>query len=357
MELKSCPECGVPEIATGEHIWLNNGDIIHKRAHSSRMVFLETENLDPLYRGIEQIIGVPIEHMVITANRRAQCVYLRSFVPDKVLEKIRKKEMEYESVDAALRDLGRIDGLGSYNLVERRYEQGEKDFDTVSITEPHSVPMAVAAHVGAIEVLTGVDQGYRYEMVSPNVYHITAYPAPHPEELSDRMWFKPYEHQDGDLELERCATCGGPKALSGYQWYQDRGIIMNKTTRRRTAIMGDALLHPVFSELEKELGNAIPRAVVEAQRRFTKSGYYTVGDITEEADFRTQLALRGLGNLKKLSMIRKGMHMRVVNVALPLILMGIVQGFYEMSFDLDLTDVDWQLSEEGDLEMEAKPRS
>jgi hypothetical protein len=357
MEYKSCPECGAPEIATGEHIWLNNGDIIHKRAHSSRMVFLESENLDSVYRGIEQIIGTPIEHLVITTNRRAQCVYLKSFVSDQIIEKIRKKEIDYESIDAIFRDLGRIDGVGDYNLLERRYEQDAQDFDTVSISEPHSVPMAVAAHVGAIEVLTGVDQGYWYEMVSRYVYHITAYPSPHPEELSKRLWFQPYEHQDGDLELERCATCGGPKALSGYQWYTDRGVILNKTTKRRTTIMGDALLHPVFSELEEELGDEIPRAVVEAQRRFTKSGFYTIDDITGEADFRTQLALRGLGNLKELSMTKQGMHMRIVNVVLPLILVGTFQGFFEMSFDLFSSDVDWQLSEEGDLEMEATPRS
>jgi hypothetical protein len=171
------------------------------------------------------------------------------------------------------------------------------------------------------------------------------------------MWFQPYEHQDEDIELDRCATCGGPKALSGYDWYPERGVIVNKTTKRRTTIMSDALLHPVFTELEKELGDAIPRAVVEAQRRFTRSGYYTVDDITEEADFRTQLALRGLGNLKELTMRRQGMRMRVVNAVLPLILIGMFQGFFEMSFDLESTDVDWQLSEEGDLEMEAKPRS
>ncbi len=356
MEYKSCPECGAPEIATSEHIWLSNGDIVHKRALSSRMVFLESENLDPLYRGIEQIIGVPIEHMIITTNRRAQYVYLRSFVPDEILEKIRNKEMDYEPVDAIFRDLGTVDGLGNYELVERRFEGDQNDFDKVSVSEPHSVPMAVAAHIGAIEVLTGVDQGYWYEMVARNKYNITAYPSPHPEDLSRRLWFQPYEHQDGDVELERCATCGGPKALSGYQWYTDRGVIVNKTTKRRTTIMGDALLHPIFSELERELGDDIPRAVVEAQRRFTKSGYYTVNDILEEADFRTQLALRGLGNLKQLSMRRQGMHMRIVNVALPLILIGMVQGFFEMSFDLRSSDVDWQISEEGDLEMEAKPR-
>ncbi len=355
MALETCPECGVPKVFTGEHRWLNNGDIVHSRARSSRLIFLETENLDPLFRGIEQIIGMPIEHMVITTARRAYRIYLASFLTEDIIEKIRKREMDYGPLDAAFCDVGRINGSGSYDAVSRRFEGGEDDYNTVSITDPYSIPMTIAAHVGAIEALTGVDQDYRYEEISHGVYNITAYPSPHPEELKKRLWFEPYKHRDGGLELEKCASCGGAKALSGYQWIQDRGIIMSKSTRRRMAVQGDALLQPVFSELEEELGDAIPRAVVEAQRRFTKSGFYTMDDITEEGDFRTQLALRGLGNLKELSMKKTGMHMQVRNVALPLILIGLAQGFFEMGFGLDSTDVDWELSEDGDLEAQVKP--
>jgi hypothetical protein len=121
------------------------------------------------------------------------------------------------------------------------------------------------------------------------------------------------------------------------------------------AIQGDVLLDPVFHELETELGEDVPRAVVEAQRRFTRSGFYTIEDITDEGDFRTKLALRGLGNLKELSMKRKGMHLRMENAALPLIIVGLAQGFFEIGFGIDATAVDWELSDEGDLEAEVKP--
>lgn len=356
MALKACSECGVPAIITGEHLWLDNGDIVHKRARSSRMVFIETENLDPLFSGIEQIIGAPIEHLIITAGRRAYGVYLKSLIPDDVFEKVKKGELDYELLDAVFRDVGRINGVGSYEPVDRRYERDEDDYNTVSITEPYSISMTIAAHVGAIEALTGVDQGYRFKRESLNTYDITAYPSAHPGELKERLWFQPYQHRDGGLELERCSTCGGPEALSGYQWYQDRGIILNKLTKRRMAIQGDALLDPVFSELEAELGDAIPRAVVEAQRRFTRSGFYNMNDITGEEDFRKQLALRGLGNMRELNMKRKGMNMRLENVALPLMVVGLSQGFFEMGFSTDST-VDWELSEEGSLEMEVKPRT
>jgi len=77
-------------------------------------------------------------------------------------------------------------------------------------------------------------------------------------------------------------------------------------------------------------------------------------DITDEGDFRSQLALRGLGNLKQLEMKRKGMSMRLENVELPLMVIGQAQGFFEISFGVDTT-VDWELSEERDLEVEVKP--
>jgi hypothetical protein len=354
MELKSCPECGVPEIMTSEHQWLNNGDIVQSRAQTSRILFNETENLDPLFRGMAQIIGSEIEHMIITTSRRAFRVYLRAFVPKETREKIQNNELDYEPIDAAFRDLAGMNGSGRYDFVGMRYEQDEQDYCTVNITKPYSIPMNVSAHVGAIECLSGVDQGYKYEEVSTDVYNITAFPSPHPVGLKERLWFDPYHHRDGDLELERCGTCGGPKALSTYQWHPDQGIVVDKATRRRIAIQGNAQLDPVFHELEAELGDTVPRVVVEAQRRFTRSGFYTMDDIIDEEDFRTQLALRGMGNLKQLEMKRKGMNMRVENVALPLIVIGHAQGLFEMGFDVDTT-VDWELSEEGDLQVEVKP--
>jgi hypothetical protein len=293
--------------------------------------------------------------MIITAGRRAYRGYLRSFIPREIREKIKGGELDYGPIDAAFCDIGRLNGVGSFEQVERRYQRDEHDFDTVLVNEPYSVPLTVAAHVGAIELLTGIDQGYTYEEKSPDVYHVTAFPSPHPGELKERLWFHPHEHTDGDIEFETCATCGGPAALSGFQWYSNRGIIVSSNTKRRMAIQGDVLLDPVFHELEAELGDAVPRAVVEAQRRFTRSGFYTLEDITDEGDFRSQLSLRGLGNLKELSMKRKRMYMRMENAALPLIIIGLAQGFFEIGFGIDSTGVEWELCDDGGLEAEVKP--
>ena len=119
--------------------------------------------------------------------------------------------------------------------------------------------------------------------------------------------------------------------------------------------MGPQELDPVFSELEAELGETIPQVVVEAQRRFTRTGIYPLAELGEESDFRVLMALRGLGNMKEFNIRRKGMRVRLENVVLPLVIVGLAQGFFEMALGVDST-VEWELSEEGNLEIAVTPR-
>lgn len=352
--LKPCKECGAPQVVTGETLWLDNGDIVQKRDQRHRMIFIESENLDPLFRGIEEIIGSSVEHIVIGCVRKSLLTYMRLFISDEVRERVRAGKIGLNDMDAGFRDLARPMGFGRYEFVDMRFEGDEKDFFTVSISEPYSLPMCVAGHIAAMEAILGYDHAATYSDVGQDLYYINAFPHPHPEEFKGRMAMERYEHQDGDLELEGCAACGGPKALSGYRWYLDRGIIMNRFSKRRMAMMSPAELDPVFLELEEELGDAIPRVVVEAQRRFTRTGFYSIDDVADEGDFRAQLALRGLGNLKELNMRRKGARMRLENAVIPLMIVGMMQGVFELAFDV-ASGVEWEYSDDGSLEIEIAP--
>ncbi len=198
------------------------------------------------------------------------------------------------------------------------------------------------------------DQGVTYEEVAPNEYRSKVFPSPHAKGLKERLKFVDYRHQPGDIELERCATCGGPKALSSYQWLINRGIIVNRFTKRRMAFFGPQMLDPVFEEREAELGETIPGIAVEAQQLFTRSGFYSMDDVGGEGDFRTQLALRGMGNLKEIDLTRKGVHMSIDNAVLPLLVVGMIQGVFEMAFDVE-SNVEWELSEEGNLLVHVTP--
>lgn len=52
----------------------------------------------------------------------------------------------------------------------------------------------------------------------------------------------------------------------------------------------------------------------------------------------------------------EGMRVRIDNVACHLMLIGMAQGLFEMALDVE-SDVDWQLSETGSLEVEVLPRA
>ncbi len=352
--LPMCEECNAPLVFTGEHIWLNNGDIVQKRDERHRIVFIESENLDPLFKGIEGIIGMPVENIIINCVRRSLLTYMRLFVSDEVREKVRKGEISLKAMDDGFRNMAIPSGFGKYEFMDMRYEGDDEDHFTVSVSEPYSLPMCVAGHNAAMEAILGYDHGVVYSELEPDLYSITAFPSPHPEEFKGRLTMELYNHRDGDFELERCATCGGPKPLSWHRWYLNRGIILNERNRRRLTLMSPSEMDPIFVELEEELGETIPGVVVEAQRRFTRTGFYSMDDVATEGDFRTELALRGLGNLRELEIRRRGVHMYIENACLPLLVVGMMQGVFEMAFDLD-SNVEWVFSEESNLEVQITP--
>jgi hypothetical protein len=344
----------VPLFVTREHLWLNNGDMVQARAMANRLALIESENLDPLFAGIGEIIGTSIEPIVVEAVRKTMRGYLKKFVSDDVRERILIGELDPVEVDKAFMATSEPMGYGSYEPIESRFEQDGEDYSTVSISEPFSLPMCAGSHCAAMEAILGYDHAVTYSEIDPQLYRITAFPSAQPRAYMDRLHVQRYEHTDGDLELEKCPSCGGPKALSMCTWYLNRGIIFNKPLKRRMAFIGPAEIEPIFAELKQELGDMIPQIVVEAQRRFTKTGFYTIDEVQNEGDFRIQLALRGLGNLRELKINKRGMHMLVENAALPMMVVGMMQGIFEMTFDLD-TELEWEVSR-GNLRVELLPR-
>jgi hypothetical protein len=352
--LEPCEECGVPQVIGDEYIWLNNGDIVQKRDQRDRIIFSECENLDPLFRGIEELLGMPIEHIIIDCIRRTYRSYCKLFLPENIDELVANKQVDVRSLVDRFAKLAIPMGVGKFGFVGMQLEGDENDFYTSSISEPNSLLMCAACHCGAMEAVLGYDQWVKYAEAAPDVYDLTAYPSPHLETLKGRMRIERYYHSKSDLELERCATCGGPKALSENRWYLNRGIVVNKATKRRMAVMGPNQIDPIFRELELELGETIPRIVVEAQRRFTRNGFYSIDDYANADEFRAGLALRGLGNLKELEIKRTRLRMRLENAVLHLMIVGMMQGIFDAALDMDST-VDWELSQGGDLEIEVKP--
>jgi hypothetical protein len=356
--IQSCPECKVPRHISDEHLWLDNGVIVSKRDEKARMSFFESENLDPLYEGIGRLIGMPIERLVIDVSRRRTREYIDHLVPDEILELFRSRQIELRPMIDIMLDTSVVMGYAKMKIVDIFYEESEKDYVSITIAEPYSLPLACGSFEGTVEALVGGESGMSYVEIQPNVYQATVFRAESPPELSKRLRWKGYdkEFKEGDIEIKRCPTCGVPAALAGFKWFYDRGVIKSKWTHRRMAMLGPAMLDPVFEELEEEVGKAIPQVVVEAQRQFVRTGFYSIEEIGDEGNIRSQFALRGLGNVREIRMGKKGVIMRVENAAMHLLVAGLIQGLFEMTFGID-SNVEWELSEEGHLEVEVSPRN
>ena len=349
-EIERCPECGVPMQTVTAHAWLAGGIIVQSNDRDHRMVIIECENLDPLYKGIEEIIGVPIERIIVETKRRATSEYIGRLIPAEVKEMIQKHEISVEPMIGALNVTSAVMGYGNTTLVGYRFEGDDDDFVSERISEPYSVPLWCGDLTGSTEAVTGMDNDVTYEMESADTMVVTTRPAEHPAQFQGRLEIRKFGFAEGGIELERCPACGGPAALSAFEWHDERGVIISRETGRRVAMLGPAYQDAIFSELAKELGDTIPQVIVEAQRRFVKTGFYTIEEIQDEEGFRRQLALRGLGELQELKLGEGGLKVRIRNAALHLMLVGLLQGYYETATRSE-SEVAWEMGDDGTLEV------
>lgn len=343
---KLCRECGAPKRLIKEHRWLDNGTIVQSKNPDHRMVFLELENITGTFSGIEEIIGVSIERIIVEAKRRATFDFIDHMLPGPVKAVVRI--IGVRLVVSNISSLASVMGYGKVSLVDIRRVHGKGDYATLRIEEPYSLPLFSGDLAGTFNAIDRREVGVSYQEVSPQVFEVTGHISEHPLELKERLHTRPYASKAGDIQLRRCPACGGPAALSQYRWDLERGVVENLASGRRMVMLGPASLDAIFEELERELGENIPEVVIEAQRRFVKAGFSTGREVRGIEDFRNEMALRGLGNLKEFEADRGGLRVRIENPCLYLMLVGLTQGLFELAFGSE-GEVQWQLAEDGDL--------
>jgi hypothetical protein len=353
LSVNLCPECAVPESITSDSLWLSNGAIVLASDTTWRRGFLESENMGPVYSRIGEVIGLPIDHLITDLVRRATAEYLSNITPPEVLEAAKIGRFDLRALAEVIAVNSHMLGYGASELMDLK-----SDAHLVGrITEPFCIQMIAGMVAGGCEVATGAFIDATYTNVSPDVYELTArFTDEHQLGREDRLQPRHNRQREGDIELARCASCGGPEALSRFSWNLTRGKIYDTLTSRRVVLLGPWEQDLLFDELEAELGDTIPRVVVDAQKELVKKGSYSIKEISDEEEFRMQLALCGLGSLRELRMATNCLRMRIDDASNYLMTIGLVQGLFEMALGAE-TFVDWELSEGGDLEVEVLPRN
>jgi len=351
IDVAVCPECQVPELYQNEIYYQNNGDIVQRLDPHNRGALIECENLDPVFKNIADIMGLSIEHIVINTVARVSELYNNAAMSDELRQMIRSKQIDIVPIAEAIGFRGNLWGYGNHEWLDFRYENDKDDFSIQRVTQPFSVPIMAGSYAGALSAAVGGEHEVTYEEEAPGVYVFNTHWTEYEEEFKEMIEIIPYEHRDGDCDTERCATCGGPLGLSVYKWFPEEGLIKHRLTGRRMAAIVEQSLDPVFKVLEQELGEEIPAAVVEAQRRFVKTGFDYSDMMGAEEDLRTGLAIRGLGNLKEFKINGKRLNLELENACLHLLLLGFVQGTFELALDIE-SNIEWELSEDRYLKLE-----
>jgi hypothetical protein len=140
--------------------WNSNGTITEKRDPAHRMVFLDSDGLDVLFFNIEDLIGVPIEQIIIESKSKATREFTR-----KVLHGIKGKLVRLVGLERAIgrmSDIAVVFGYGRFKIVELDWDG---DYVCWRLNDPYSLPLICGDLRGATEAIRN-DEGvvsYRKE--------------------------------------------------------------------------------------------------------------------------------------------------------------------------------------------------
>ena len=366
--IKICDKCGVPLMVSGELSWDDNGVISSKSSPKNRWVFYESENIDLLFRGIEELIGMPIEHIVIESRRRETKRYIERVFPPEVRgqlglgaeageegglppsEEERETGMAIsKTITQNVMDVARVYGYGDQWLGDLWESGDEHPWRSGFVRNPYSLLLMAADTLGSVEAFEGIDMRVKYEKTDGDAYLLTAYPGEHPLELKGRLSRIRYDFKPGDIHYERCPECGVPDVVGRYTWDLKKGTITDPDTGRRMAVFGPHSIDSIFNDLESELGEAVPETVIEAERRYIKQAWAEDEWRREATDFKHLLSLRGLGNLTQFEGDREHLTVTLQNSCLHLPMVGIIQALVEAAYRVDNSTYQWEFAEDGDL--------
>jgi hypothetical protein len=349
-KIKLCEECGVPLAISREHTWHDNGVFAQNRNPDHRLVFYESDNMAALFPGIGHIIGLNIDQIVLESERRETRQYVEGQVSP--FQRRLARRVGTKAVISNLSTMGRAFGFGDVGPVGHRRKGKDDDFVTISVRNPHSLLSFCGETLGAWEAIDGRDNTIEHEKVGDRQYHVTCRPGSHPIELQERLKLRTYNSKPGNVGFKRCETCGVPLDVSQYQWNLEEGTITHPDTGMRMCVLGVIAVDTLMEDLEAELGEAVPEAVIEAQRRLIKAAMKGVELRSHPAAFRRMLACRGLGNLTSLETSGGTQLMTIQSSCLALPVVGIIQALYELMAGLESSTRRYELAPDGDLTIE-----
>jgi hypothetical protein len=352
-----CDECGVPLLISGSLNWEANGVISMAISPTNRVVLYEADIIDNLFCGIEQLLGVSLEHIVIESRRRDARRFVERSFPRQI-EKMNEIKAAQggqqvlqmrKEINLQMNEIASIYGFGKAKLSEG-WERGEDNpWRTQIVVNPYSLYLYPAEILGSSEALDQQDMWVECTEIEEGTYEVTVEPGSHPIGLKERLKKKHYSFKPGDIIHNRCSVCGVPLAVTSHIWELERGIILDPATCRRMVIVGPGVVDTVLDDLQEELGESVAEAVIEAQRRYIKSAWSADTWNRDGYTFQQIIGMRGLGNMIRFEGDKTHLAVTIENSCLQLLMVGTMQALVELAYHAESSTCEWDIKEDGDL--------
>ncbi len=363
-----CESCGVPKLISSVFSWDDNGIISISYSPGARMVFYESENIDNIFRGVEELIGLSIEHIVMERKRRdtrrfmervfaKEIETLASIIGEGHIGRLSSVDPERRQevlaigdiVNAQATNIGMVYGYGDIKFSDQWDLRDTFPWRTQIIRHPYSVIFFAADMLATVEAFEDRDMSIKYEKAGDDAYLLSAQPGKHLISLQKRLKREHFDFKPGNISFERCPDCRVPTPISRCRWVMKEGIIVDPDTGRRMAFFDPAGVDAVFDDLEAELGEEISQAIIEAQRRSGKLSMSADNWRRSGYDFKSWAALRGLGNITAFKADEKRLTLTLENPSMCLAMVGMAIALYELAWGAESSSHEWHRTDDGDL--------
>ncbi len=339
MALMNCRECGLPKMVAYMHRWRDDG-VVESKLMGLRGVLVERELIVDILDEIGVFLGISIDQIVVEAKRRDAKLYVDDVLSGWMGRLARFPLFRKLAYLITIRQAAMI-GLGKFQLLH--YRPGRYLIGRAKTVYHPS--LFVGDVCGAFESIEGVRAKPFFNYLGEHIY-VEVSPwkdAP----VEERLYMEKLPVIPAQAGFERCSSCGVPREVRNFSWRPAEGKIIDGTTGEWIIYVDVEGINAVFRELERELGEEIPRVIAESSFRFYR----------EMIDRHPQAPLSRLGFMKARGFgIPENENPSEEEIGERLVVKNpfsipIVAGMVAAHFAEGQKDFGWEVSSEGTLEV------
>ena len=345
--VKRCKQCETPLVFARNVVWTGGGTIVSGRITDLRLFFIEIDELLNLLSYLSELLGIPIDNILIAAERPIGQELLESTFPPRLASITRgipkpfQLQVFVNAVFSRVSAYARCMGYGSTTLIE--FEGKRRAL--VRVRNAHSLPLIIGDCIGAFQVMQGVNMAVTWKKENGTTLIEFRQTDEQPYDIPiTRSEFMP-----GQVDLPLCPACKVPLSVSeNFEWDTLNGIITNRRTAYREAFLSVQGINAIFAEMERELGEKVSNMVAQRQaelmrERMSKRNLEEEGGIMRLFE---ELRMRGMGNPVEVEEAGKQLKVKVENPFNDALMAGRIAGYYE-AVEKVKSRVTWVTSEEG----------